>query len=162
MNLSLMERCELLHSIGSVCSTTWSMRWTRGNWVIVTNPAIEQDRFAVAGSRLSSSQCQALSKLFGRDCTCQQSSQEFATVNLQPSLVLKKQGEPKVVHLKKLYLFAMIQKVVATGSHLWFQYLHDKIIFANRNLPSEIMIYLYQFCVKEMCFESYLYELLYL
>ena len=38
-NLSPMGRCKLLHSVGSVCSTPWSMRWTRQDWVIVTNPA---------------------------------------------------------------------------------------------------------------------------
>ena len=34
-NLSPMERWELLHPVGSVCSTPWSMRWTRGDWATV-------------------------------------------------------------------------------------------------------------------------------
>ena len=41
-----LERCEVLHSVGSVCSTPWSMRWTRGNWVLVT----KQDRCAAVAS----------------------------------------------------------------------------------------------------------------
>ena len=35
------RRCEVLHSVWSVCSTPWGMRWTRQNWVVVTNPAIK-------------------------------------------------------------------------------------------------------------------------
>ena len=51
MNLSPMERCELLHSVGSVCSTHWSMRWTRRDWVIATNPANKWAKSIIAESQ---------------------------------------------------------------------------------------------------------------
>ena len=46
-----MERFELLHSVGSVCSTPWGMRWTRRDWAIVTNPVNKQAKLIKAKSR---------------------------------------------------------------------------------------------------------------
>ena len=124
-NLSPMERCELLHSVGSVCSTPWRMRWTRWDWAIVTNPVNNKAKLIIARSRsisINSNLAQACLK----GVSSEGINLDFVLVGMYPSLVLKSRNmkcclnQPKMLSLSNMTYESRLcsEKVVNTSTHM--------------------------------------------